>query len=121
MFTDQQLVDLRRFCGVPLYGSGQFTIFSNRYYARNLLFEYRIANLTTTEESTIINVFLTNLYTLENAIPASSDNLDTDTAAIWKHNKYEVRDRVRLFNYWRRRLVSMIFNEEEMVPLHITV
>jgi hypothetical protein len=30
--------------------------------------------------------------------------LDTDQAAVWKHNKDEVRDRAGLFDNWRRRL-----------------
>ncbi len=56
------------------------------------------------EEETIVTTMLSTLATLEAAIPASGANLDTDSAAVWAHNKNEVRDRGALFDIWRRRL-----------------
>lgn len=107
MFTAQQVIDIRRFCGYPVYGSQvNATYFGYRYYYQDLQLQYRIDNLTSTEETTVINIYLANLNTLEAAIPASSQNLDTDTAAVWKHNAKEVQDRVRLFNYWQKRLME---------------
>jgi hypothetical protein len=36
----------------------------------------------------------------------AAQNLDTDQAAVWTHNRDEVPDRTTLFDDWRRRLCS---------------
>ena len=41
-------------------------------------------------------------------MPGAGGNLDTDQAAVWKHNKDEVRDRSQLFDGWGRRLCGFI-------------
>jgi hypothetical protein len=51
---------------------------------------------------------LSEKLVLETAITDASDNLDTDIAAIWTHNKNEVSDRMNLFNKWRRQMCSFI-------------
>ena len=107
-FTDQQLVDIRRFCGYPAYGSGAVVNplpWIMKYYA---VLEYKLQNLDQAEGQTVITTYLANLYTLENAIPAAGANLDTDTAGPWKHNANEQRDRERLFDSWRRRLCQFL-------------
>jgi hypothetical protein len=48
--------------------------------------------------------YLATLATLEGAVPASGENLDTDQAAVWTHNRTETRERAALFDDWRRRL-----------------
>jgi len=68
----------------------------------------RLTSLSASEESVLITTYLANLYTLENAIPAVSANLDTDQAAVWKHNAREQADRDRLFDSWRRRMCAFI-------------
>ena len=45
---------------------------------------------------------------METAIPTTGDNLDTDAAAVWKHNPREQRDRDALFESWRRRMCGFI-------------
>lgn len=107
MLTDQQKVDVRRFCGFPVFGEDVTASPPNwgyRYYSWYLTLEYRMNNLSVDEEATLQNVYLANLLSLEAAIPTASSNLDTDRAAVWYHNKNEVADRFKLFNLWCTRL-----------------
>ncbi len=107
-WTDQQKVDIRRWCGYPEYGTGTVVFpypWIMRYY---LALETRLDTTTADEGATIVSVFLTPLANLEMAIPGASPNLATDEAAPWKHNKNEVRDRVALFDEWRHRLCDML-------------
>ncbi len=107
-FTDAQLVDIRRFCGYPTYGDGA-VVFPAPWIMRNYLaLEYRLQHISASEGAVVINTYLTNLYAMEIAIPTAGDNLDTDAAAVWTHNKDELRDRDRLFDSWRKRLVNFL-------------
>ncbi len=114
--TAQQIADTRRYAGWPALGvdtipddqrdvANSFDI-PGRYYWQTLF--HRLNNLTPENETTLINVYLTNLATLEQAIVDSTENLDTDVAAVWTHNKNEVGDRSRLFDSWRRRLCGFL-------------
>lgn len=103
-FTDAQKIDIRRFCGYPVFGGQPVQAFGWRFFQWYGTLEFRMNNLDPNEETVITTTFLTNLYTLETAIVTAAANLDTDQAAIWKHNKNEVRDRQNLFDYWRKRL-----------------
>jgi hypothetical protein len=69
---------------------------------------HRLMNLTPENETTLINVYLTNLATLETAIVGAAANLDTDQAAVWTHNKSEVAERSALFDGWRRRMCGFL-------------
>jgi hypothetical protein len=73
-----------------------------------LSLDYRLANLSPEEESTLTTYFLANLYKREQEIQDAACNLDTDEAAIWKHNKNEVADRTALFNSLRRQLCTFL-------------
>ena len=112
MFTDAEKVDIRRFCGFEAYGSQATQGFGHRYLTHYGMLEYRINNYSAAEEAVIRTTYLTPLYALETAITNSgigaTDNLDTDQAAVWTHNKNEVRDRTRLFDQTRRRLCAFI-------------
>ena len=105
-FTPQQLVDLRRFLGYSLYGAAPSPMNGYRFLMAYGEMEYRLNNCSPQEVTTVVNVYLTNLLALEQAILTSSANLDTDKAAVWVHNKNEVRDRMDLFDAWRRRLAQ---------------
>ena len=107
-FTDQQLVDIRRFCGYPALGDGNVVFPYPWIMKQYLALEYRLQHISTDEGSVVVNTYLTNLYTLETAIVGAGANLDTDQAAVWKHNKNEVRDRMALFDSWRRRLCQFL-------------
>lgn len=108
--TTQQVADVRRFAGYPMLGEDT-PADATRDFAYGFvspgvwetLFS-RLANITPENETTLIGVFLTNLYALETAITSASSNLDTDQAAVWKHNKNEIADRSALFDDWRRRM-----------------
>ncbi len=107
-FTSAQLVDIRRFCGYPAYGDGAVVFPFPWIMKQYLALEYRLQHISTDEGNVVVNTYLTNLYTLESAVPGAGANLDTDEAAVWKHNKNEVRDRLALFDDWRRRLCQFL-------------
>ena len=73
-----------------------------------LSLDYRLQHLTSDEETVVRSTYLLNLNALEAAIPAASTNLDTESAAVWKHNANEVNDRTALFNQWRRQLCEFL-------------
>ena len=101
--TNAQKVDIRRYCGFPVYGGQPVQAFGHRFFQWYGTLEFRMNNLQA-EEETVVTGMLTTLATLETAIPGAGANLDTDQAAVWKHNKDEVKDRTALFNQWRKRL-----------------
>lgn len=113
MLTEQQMTDTRRYLGYPLAGTSQpVTDDQDTVYMRfgmiHMSLHKRLTSLSASEEYTLITVYLPNLSTLEAAIPLASDNLDTGEAAVWKHNKNELADRLALFNSWRRQLCGFI-------------
>lgn len=107
-FSSAQLIDIRRFCGYPVYGGTPSSFQSYRFFQAYGTLEYRMANLQPAEETVITTIYLPNLYTLELAVPGAGGNLDTDQAAVWTHNKNEVRDRTQLFNQYRRELCKFL-------------
>lgn len=107
-FTSAQLVDIRRYCGYPAYGDGA-VVFPYPWIMRQYLaLEYRLQHMSADEGAVVTNTYLANLSTLESAIPGTSANLDTDEAAVWKHNANEQLDRDRLFDSWRQRLCDFL-------------
>jgi len=59
-------------------------------------------------ETGVTRRYLVTLHNLEAAVPRSGENLDTDQAAVWTHNRDETRDRGRLFDSWCRRLCGFL-------------
>lgn len=108
VFTDAQLVDIRRFCGFPARADGTVLFPAPWVNVQYLALEYRLQHIGTTEATVVINTYLTNLNALEQAIIGAGANLATDQAAVWKRNKNEVRDRAALFDMWRRRLCDFM-------------
>jgi len=107
-FTSAQLTDIRRHCGYPALGDGN-VVFPYPWIMKTYLaLEYRLQHMSADEGNVVVNTYLANLTTLENAIPGTSANLDTDQAAVWTHNKNEQRDRDMLFDSWRRRLCNFL-------------
>lgn len=103
MLSDQQKTDVRRFCGYPAYGASPAGNIGWRFYTAYGLLEYRMNNLSAAEIVVVLG-YLATLSQLEQAVPAASENLDSDAAASWKHNTNEVADRLRLLETWSRRL-----------------
>jgi hypothetical protein len=106
-FTDGQKADIRRFCGYAAYGAGAAGFASWRFFQAAGTLEYRLNNLAPAEIAVTLQ-YLGTLAALEAAIPPSSDNLDTESAAAWTHNAGEVDDRCKLFDNWRRRLCGFL-------------
>jgi hypothetical protein len=105
--TDAEKVDIRRFCGYPACGAAPTGLQSWRYFQVYGLLEFRIAHLSDSEMA-IARRYLATLTTLEIAVPATSENLDTDQASMWTRNKDELADRIRLLDEWRRRLCGFL-------------
>jgi hypothetical protein len=78
-----------------------------RFYQVYGLLEFRMTNLAAAE-CTIVRRYLATLNPLELAVPSASENLDTDQALSWSHNRSEVSDRLTLFDHWRRRLCGFL-------------
>lgn len=111
--TEAQLVDTRRYLGYPLAGTTMpITEYQDNVYMRfgmvTMSLHKRLTSLNASEESVLINTYLVNLNTLETDILSARENLDTDTAAVWKRNATEMADRAALFADWRRRLCAFI-------------
>jgi hypothetical protein len=109
----QQIVDTRRYMGFSISGDATAQPFREQVYSNatafgSLSLDYRLANLSAEEENTLVNYYLANLYLREAEIQGASANLDTDQAAVWKHNKQEVSDRMGLFSQLRRDLCDFL-------------
>jgi len=106
-FTDAEKTDIRRFCGYPAYGAANSGIQGWRFFQVYGLLEFRMNNLSDAETA-IVRRYLATLNALEIAVPRTSDNLDTDQAAVWTRNRDELSDRSKLFDDWRRRLCAFL-------------
>jgi len=78
-----------------------------RFFQIYGLLEYRLTNLSDSE-LVVARRYLGNLTMLEMAVPAASENLDTDEASMWTRNRDELADRMSLFDEWRRRLCGFL-------------
>ena len=107
MLNDAEKTDVRRFCGYPAYGAGQPGAMGWRFYQAYGAMEYRLNNLSASEES-VLRTHLATLRSFEAAIPGAADNLDTAEAAVWTRNPSEIRDRQRLEQDWGRRLCGFL-------------
>ena len=111
-FTNQERVDIRRFCGYGMFGGVSSPAFGYRFFTQYGTLEYKLSNPAAEEETTLRLVYLTgnptSLYALEAALYGTTANLDTDQAAVWTHNKHEQRDRERLFNRMRNDLCDFL-------------
>ena len=78
-----------------------------RFFTAYGALEYRINNLSPNEEAVTLT-YVATISQLEVAVPMATENLDSDGAAGWRHNRYEVADRFRLLDSWRRRLCAFL-------------
>ena len=79
-----------------------------RFSTQYGVLEYKMNNLSPSEEIIVRTTYIVNLITLEAAIFGTGANLDTAQAAVWTHNKNEQRDRDNLFNSSRRRFCGFL-------------
>ncbi len=107
-FSDQQLADVRRFCGYPALGDAN-VVFPFPWMMRQYLaLEYRLQHLSQTDGSVLVSQYLGPLAAIELSLGTVWQSLDTTRAAIWTHNANEQRDKVAAFDYWRRRLCAFL-------------
>ncbi|WP_028534215.1 hypothetical protein [Paludibacterium yongneupense] len=107
-FTDTEKTDIRRFCGYPVFGGQPVQAFGDCFFAQDGTLESRLDSLQAGEEAVIRTAYLASLQQLEADIVGTRVNLDTDEAAVWKHNRREQADREALFDSWRRRLCGFL-------------
>lgn len=105
--SDQEKEDVREFCGYPLYGNGTVIFPAPWINVQWLALEYRM-NSAQPGEYQNIRYKLSLLYPLDLAISSASATLNVDTAAVFKRNTNEVRDRTRLFTQYRKRLCDFM-------------
>ncbi|MDR6579977.1 hypothetical protein [Pseudomonas extremaustralis] len=112
MLTDQQKSDARRYAGYPM--QGDVTLDDRRDTAWGWVapmiwqtLNHRLDSLRP-EEIVTMTAFLTKIAGLEADVLSSTENLDTDQAAVWVHNKNEVSDRMSLYRIWRRELCGFL-------------
>ncbi len=106
-FTNAEKADIRRFCGYPPYGAGASGFQSWRFFQAYGLLEYRLDNMAAAEIQNI-RLKLSDCYGLETAALGAGDRLSTAQAAVWTRNPAEVRERLGLFNAWRRMLCNLV-------------
>ncbi len=114
--TDSQATDVRRWAGYGMAGNESLSIYVDPVYSHagpawglnKLTLADKLAALTAAEESVLVTTYLAILATLESAIPAAADNMDTDTAGPWKANRNEMSERTGLFNKWRRDMCAFL-------------
>ncbi len=104
-YTEKQKVAIRRYCGYPMFGGKNDQAFGWRFFTHYGTLEFRMNNGSPEEEAEVIDQ-LTTLDALRAAVSTASDNLDTDAAGPWKHNKNESRDRLRLYQVHRDELCA---------------
>lgn len=105
-FTDEEKVDIRRFCGYPAFGkkaSQAFYFRFSQYYGR---LEWLMNNLSSAEESVIRDI-LTDIRQLYADMVDVRENLDTNVAAVWKRNTNELVDRYRLYTFKRLEMCAV--------------
>jgi len=111
--TAAQMTDTRRYMGYQVVGTtmiineSQDVIYGQFGMLTMSLFQ-RLSTLTPEEETVLIGTYLTNLHDLESDLFSIRENLDTDKAAVWTHNKSETSDRFALYNRVRKELCSFI-------------
>jgi len=109
MLTDAQRVDIRRWAGyATLNGNEPDWVFSSVSAYGQVSLGHKLDNLTVHEEESMTVHYLAPLASLEAALLASSDNLDTLAAGPWTANPREVKGRTALYNKWRRDLCDFL-------------
>ena len=105
--SDQEKEDVREFCGYPLYGNGTVIFpapWVNVYW---LALETRMNTMQPAELQNT-RYKLSVLYPLDLAIFTAGGTLQVDTAAVFKRNANEMKERHRLFDHYRKRLCQFL-------------
>lgn len=109
--SEAEKTDVRRFCGYGMYGTQALPASGYRFSSQYGVLEYKMQTLTASEEIVLRTTYLANCVQLEQDIVGVTgvrDNLDTDAAAVWTHNKREHADRRALFDDCRRMMCAFL-------------
>lgn len=112
--TDAQKANVRRYAGYPQVGANHYTDASRDFsYGWTLPGVWEtlssiLDNLRPENETTLVDVYLTNLAAQETAIFATSTNMGTAQAAVWTRNANEVAERRALFAQTRREMCAFL-------------
>jgi hypothetical protein len=106
--TETEKEAVRYYCGYGMYGLQALPASGYRFSIEYGTLEYKMINLQPGEEDRVRDQFLAKLAVLDEDTYDVRDNIDTDQAAVWYHNKQEIPDRVKLFNYWRLKLCAFL-------------
>jgi len=105
--TDDEKVDIRRFCGYSLYGNSASGFLGYRFFEAQGFLEYRMINCAPSEAQRIRR-FMALIFPLEDVIATASGNMDTLEAGPLKLDPREVAKRVDLMNVYRVQLVNFL-------------
>jgi len=103
LFSAAQVAAVRRYCGYGSYATFGYILGGSGMATGDL----QLSGMVASEYANVVT-YLTNLATLEAAIPAAGQNLDTDQASVWVHNRKEVADRIALYAWTRRELCALL-------------
>lgn len=108
VFTDQQLVDLRRYMGYPAYGNGNTGFQSYRFFQVYGVMEFRLANLSRAEGETVVNTYLAQISGAEQDLYTARANLQVESAGQYKHNPAELAQRRQEYESLRFSLCGFL-------------
>jgi hypothetical protein len=118
MLSDSDKTDIRRHLKFPMYGDPATVATGWRYWQTYGLLEYRMNHFSVSEENLITTMYLPTINGMEREIFANvMENLDTEQAAVWKHNKNEIADKYKLYYSVCKALNRFIFATNEPTPL----
>src|SRR5260364_4063 len=108
-FTGAEKIQIRRFCGYPVFGNSPGTGLGYRFLPYYEALEWKMNHLCAEEERLVREMYLPRLAQLETDLfDQTRENLDTDAATGWTHNQAEHRDRAALFDDLRRRFCGYL-------------
>jgi hypothetical protein len=104
--TDAQKIDVVRWSGYAVAG-----IYAVGMAGQTTAYQDIINNLDaldSSQEEALTTKFLTPLETLEAALLAAGDNLDTKIAGPWEANPNEIAQRSGLYDRYRREMCAFL-------------
>jgi len=108
MLTEDQKESVRYYCGYGMFGLQALPASGYRFSVVYGTLEYKMINLQPGEEARVVLNYIPKLIQLEQDTFDVRENLDTWQAAVWYWNRMEIRDRVKLFRYWRMELCNFL-------------
>lgn len=105
--TEVDKTEIRRFCGYAALGDLASGESSWRFFQNAGTLEWRLNTLAGSERKRL-RYFLATLLQMERAVQSVSENLDTQAVSVWTRNARELSERVRLFDWWRRRVCGFL-------------